>query len=388
MLSVSDLNEKAKALLEANIGFVEVSGEISRLTKHGSGHWYFTLKDEKSAISTVMYRLNNTKLRFEVKDGMSVVIYGKISIYGPSGSYQLIAQTLNVSGEGELEVAFKQLKEKLAKEGLFEPSYKKQLPLFAKRIALVTSATSAALQDMLRITQSRWKASKIFIFDALTQGANAPASLINALQKADNFGVDVIVLARGGGSREDLWCFNDENLARQIFACKTPIISAIGHEIDYVISDFVADYRAPTPSAAMAELLPDENAIFQYLDELDDKFDKNIKQKIETLSYKLNMLGSKFSPMALKARIDLVVNETKVLGERLDIALKNKFTKLKLHLDRLQIAFDAKAKFFESTKDLAQIHINGKNADLMELKIGDEISIIKQDGIRNAVITK
>ena len=238
MLSVSELNEQAKTLLETTFSYVEVEGEISRLVKHGSGHWYFTLKDEKAAISAVIYKFNAAKLKFDVTDGTKVALYGKISLYSPSGSYQFIATLIRPSGEGELELAFKQLKARLESEGLFDISRKKPLPKFPRKIALVTSKTSAALQDMLRIAHGRWALAEIIVFDSLTQGETAPASLIRALKIADASGADAIVLARGGGSREDLWCFNDENLAREIYAARTPVISAVGHEIDYVISDF------------------------------------------------------------------------------------------------------------------------------------------------------
>ena len=311
MLSVSELNEQAKSLLETTFDYVEVKGEISRLTKHSSGHWYFTLKDEKAAVSAVMYRMNNAKLKFDVTDAMKVVIYGKVSLYTPSGSYQLVATTLRPDGEGELELAFRQLKERLEREGLFEISHKKPIPRLPKRIALVTSSTSAALQDMLKVVSTRWKLSKILIFDALTQGENAPSSLIRALKKADLSGADVIVLARGGGSREDLWCFNDEGLARAIYDAATPVVSAIGHEIDYVISDFVADRRALTPSAAMLDILPDSEAFLQYIDKLEDELRGVIGLKLANKKSRLEILASKFSTNAIKARIKLKFSEIK-----------------------------------------------------------------------------
>jgi len=295
MLSVSELNEQAKSLLETTFDYVEVKGEISRLTKH----------------SSVMYRMNNAKLKFDVTDAMKVVIYGKVSLYTPSGSYQLVATTLRPDGEGELELAFRQLKERLEREGLFEISHKKPIPRLPKRIALVTSSTSAALQDMLKVVSTRWKLSKILIFDALTQGENAPSSLIRALKKADLSGADVIVLARGGGSREDLWCFNDEGLARAIYDAATPVVSAIGHEIDYVISDFVADRRALTPSAAMLDILPDSEAFLQYIDKLEDELRGVIGLKLANKKSRLEILASKFSTNAIKARIKLKFSEIK-----------------------------------------------------------------------------
>lgn len=388
MLSVSQLNEQAKNLLEAHFSYVEVVGEISRLTKHGSGHWYFTLKDENASISCVMYKANNARVKFEVKDGLKVVIYGKISLYSPSGSYQLISTSLKPDGEGELELAFKQLKERLESEGLFDISHKKQLPKLPQKIALVTSATSAALQDMLRVAQSRWRLCEIFVFDTLTQGQSAPEAIIRALKKADEYGVDVIILARGGGSREDLWCFNDESLARAIFTLKTPMISAIGHEIDYVISDFVADFRAPTPTAAMSEILPDENEFMQYIDGLDNALKNAIKAKISKCQNKLDFLNLKLSPNALKNKIDLKISHILRLNENFDAKIKAKISKLQSKVNELNATFLARESFFEATKDLIQVRICGKKANLEEVKIGDEVELISQTTTKTAKIIK
>ncbi|WP_169754121.1 exodeoxyribonuclease VII large subunit [Campylobacter curvus] len=386
MLSVSELNEQAKSLLETTFDYVEVKGEISRLTKHSSGHWYFTLKDEKAAVSAVMYRMNNAKLKFDVTDAMKVVIYGKVSLYTPNGSYQLVATTLRPDGEGELELAFRQLKERLEREGLFEISHKKPIPRLPKRIALVTSSTSAALQDMLKVVSTRWKLSKILIFDALTQGENAPSSLIRALKKADLSGADVIVLARGGGSREDLWCFNDEGLARAIYDAATPVVSAIGHEIDYVISDFVADRRALTPSAAMLDILPDSEAFLQYIDKLEDELRGVIGLKLANKKSRLEILASKFSTNAIKARIKLKFSEIKNKQTVLNSLISSKILKLSSDLKSLEKAYEMREIFFESTKDLIEVRTDGKNVTLEALKAGDEVWLISQSTHKTAKI--
>ena len=386
MLSVSELNEQAKSLLETTFDYVEVKGEISRLTKHSSGHWYFTLKDEKAAISAGMYRMNNAKLKFDMTDAMKVVIYGKASLYTPSGSYQLVATTLRPDGEGELELAFRQLKERLEREGLFEISHKKPIPRLPKRIALVTSSTSAALQDMLKVVSTRWKLSKILIFDAFTQGENAPSSLIRALKKADLSGADVIVLARGGGSREDLWCFNDEGLARAIYDAATPVVSAIGHEIDYVISDFVADRRALTPSAAMLDILPDSEAFLQYIDKLEDELRGVIGLKLANKKSRLEILASKFSTNAIKARIKLKFSEIKNKQTVLNSLISSKILKLGSDLKSLEKAYEMREIFFESTKDLIEVRMDGKNVTLEALKAGDEVWLISQSTHKTAKI--
>ena len=386
MLSVSELNEQAKSLLETTFDYVEVKGEISRLTKHSSGHWYFTLKDEKAAVSAVMYKMNNAKLKFDVTDAMKVVIYGKVSLYTLSGSYQLVATTLRPDGEGELELAFRQLKERLEREGLFEISHKKPIPRLPKRIALITSSTSAALQDMLKVVSTRWKLSKILIFNALTQGENAPSSLIRALKKADLSGADVIVLARGGGSREDLWCFNDEGLARAIYDAATPVVSAIGHEIDYVISDFVADRRALTPSAAMLDILPDSEAFLQYIDKLEDELRGVIGLKLANKKSRLEILASKFSTNAIKARIKLKFSEIKNKQTVLNSLISSKILKLSSDLKSLEKAYEMREIFFESTKDLIEVRTDGKNVTLEALKAGDEVWLISQSTHKTAKI--
>jgi len=333
-----------------------------------------------------MYRMNNQKVKFLPKEGLKVKIYGKVTIYSPSGSYQLVASAMLPDGEGELELAFRQLKEKLENEGLFDIGAKKEIPNLPKKIALVTSATSAALQDMLKVVKSRWKLSEIYIFDALTQGESAPSSLIKALRRADKYGVDVIVLARGGGSKEDLWCFNDEGLAREIYATKTPVISAIGHEIDYVISDFVADRRSLTPSAAMLDLLPDEEAFFQYLDRLSDDLDSALNLKITKKQNLLNLLLSKFSSNALKARIELKFSEVANKQNALTNAVSRKILVLGSALGSLEKAYEMRELFFESTKGLIEVRKDGKRADLRDLNSNDEIELISQNTHKKAII--
>ncbi|EAJ7682042.1 exodeoxyribonuclease VII large subunit, partial [Campylobacter jejuni] len=281
-MTPTELNLKAKALLETHFDDIVLSGEISKITLHGSGHWYFDLKDERSSIACAMFKGANLKVGFKPAVGNFLELCGSVSLYPESGRYQFIATSMKKAGFGDLEAQFLALKERLQKEGLFDPRFKKSLPKFPKKVGIITSKTSAALQDMLKlIHQKEYFLAKIYIFDALTQGNNAPFSLIQALKKADDMDLDVLIIARGGGSREDLFCFNDENLAREIFKAKTPIISAIGHEIDYVISDFVADFRAPTPSAAIDTLFYSKLDIEQSLDLMEEKLMQLWNYKIQ-----------------------------------------------------------------------------------------------------------
>ncbi len=386
MLSVSELNEQAKTLLETTFSYVEVGGEISRLVKHGSGHWYFTLKDEKAAISAVIYKFNAAKLKFDVTDGMKVALYGKISLYSPSGSYQFIATLIRPSGEGELELAFKQLKSRLESEGLFDISRKKPLPKFPRKIALITSKTSAALQDMLRIAHGRWALAEIIVFDSLTQGETAPASLIRALKRADASGADAIVLARGGGSREDLWCFNDENLAREIYAARTPVISAVGHEIDYVISDFAADFRTPTPSAAMAALLPDTGELMQSIDRLSEAADAAFMRVWERKFNALAMMRARFSQASLTQKIARKEQILLNLRQALDAAVQTKLLKFENALKLTRAAYAQQEFFFAQISNLVRVQKDGKTVNLSELKLGDRIALSSVNASKEAEI--
>ena len=255
VLSVEQLNVSIKQLLEGTIGQVWVRGEISNFKAHTSGHFYFSLKDSKSQISSVMFRGNNARLKFKPVDGLEVIARGRISVYEPRGNYQIICDMMEPVGAGALQKAFEQLKMKLKTEGLFESARKKPLPSYPRHIAIVTSPTGAAIRDILNILSRRARGIQVTVVPTVVQGEGSAAKIAEALKKAISISdVDVVIIGRGGGSIEDLWAFNDENLARLIASSHLPIISAVGHEIDFTIADFVADLRAPTPSAA-AELV-------------------------------------------------------------------------------------------------------------------------------------
>lgn len=254
-MSVEQLNVYIKQLLEGQMGVIWVRGEISNFKAHSSGHYYFSLKDPKSQITAVMFRGNNMRLKFKPHDGLEVIARARVTVYEPRGNYQLLVDNLEPVGAGALQKAYEQLKEKLKKEGLFEASRKKTLPLMPRKIAIVTSPTGAAIRDILNILSRRARSIEVIVVPTVVQGEAAIPLLKEAFQKAASIrGVDAIIIGRGGGSIEDMWCFNDEGLARLIANSSVPVISAVGHEIDFTIADFVADVRAPTPSAA-AELV-------------------------------------------------------------------------------------------------------------------------------------
>ena len=259
--SISWINEYIKSILEqeAQLQDIYVSAEISNFKYHTTGHMYFTLKDEQSEIRAVMFKTYAMRVRFKPENGMKVLVHARIGVYEKSGSYQLYVSSMQPEGIGSLYLAFEQLKEKLSKEGLFNAEFKKQLPKFPKTIGIITSPTGAAVRDIIKVAKRRWPFSKLLLFPSAVQGASAPGELIRAVEyfNMENL-ADVIIIGRGGGSIEDLWGFNDEGLARAIFNSKIPIISAVGHEIDFTICDFVADLRVPTPSAAAEMAVPNE----------------------------------------------------------------------------------------------------------------------------------
>ena len=269
-LTVSQLNTYIKSVFDQDYRLrnILVVGEISNFTAARSGHLYMTLKDEQSALKAVMFRGSASRLKFRPENGMRVIAFGSVSVYEAGGQYQLYINDLQPDGLGSLNLAFEQLKERLSKEGLFDPGYKKPLPSYPKRIGVVTSPTAAAFQDICNVLQRRWPGAEVVLSPTLVQGTDAPPQIVQALQRLDAEGVDVILLARGGGSMEDLWAFNDEGVARAVFACRTPVVSGVGHETDFTIADFVADLRAPTPSAAAELSTPDwydeSDRILQY----------------------------------------------------------------------------------------------------------------------------
>lgn len=255
VLSVSELNRNIREILEGRFPLIWLKGEISNFKAHTSGHFYFSLKDSKAQISAVMFRGFNSQLRFRPEDGMEVLVRGKITVYEPRGNYQLFCELMEPVGAGALQKAFEQLKAKLQREGLFDPAKKRPLPSLPKHIAIVTSPTGAAIRDMLNVLGRRFKGVDITVIPCKVQGDQAPREIVAAIHLAQKLqDVDVMIVGRGGGSIEDLWAFNDEAVARAIAGCRVPVISAVGHEIDFTIADFVADLRAPTPSAA-AELV-------------------------------------------------------------------------------------------------------------------------------------
>ncbi|RKJ77560.1 exodeoxyribonuclease VII large subunit [Butyricicoccus sp. 1XD8-22] len=296
--TVTKLNNEIKRLLESDPAFhgLFVAGEISNYRPHPSGHHYFTLKDEGAAINAVMFRSDAARLRFRLQNGMKVVARGRVSSYPKSGQVQLYIAELMPDGAGALHVAFEQLKEKLYREGLFDEARKRPLPVIPGSIALVTAESGAAVRDMVRILGRRWPLARVRIFPVLVQGEGAPRSLCRALAFANQLAEDdLIITGRGGGSLEDLWAFNDEAVARAIAGSATPVISAVGHEPDVTIADFVADLRAPTPSGAAELAVPDQTDIRAQLRQLEKQLETAYHRTLERRAQKVNLLGARLA---------------------------------------------------------------------------------------------
>ena len=294
IFSVSEANNFIKALLDAvpQLQTIFVRGEISNYKCYPSGHHYFTHKDEGSALRCVMFRGMAAKLRFRPENGMKVVAFGRIGVFPRDGGYQLYCSDLSVQGVGDLHVAFEQLKEALGQEGLFDPAHNKPLPKYPRRIAIITSSAGAAVHDMLRILKARWPMSEVVLLPVRVQGAEAPAEIAGALRYANKWKVaDLIITGRGGGSIEDLWAFNDERVARAIYASDLPVISAVGHEPDVTISDFVADARASTPSNAAEIAVPEQKELRCRLDTLSARMEQSAQKRVKALRERYEALA-------------------------------------------------------------------------------------------------
>ncbi len=293
VLSVSEFNTQIKTILETHFQVVEVKGEVSKPTYHSSGHLYFSLKDDESVINCVMWRSRVRNFK-KIKDGDLIIVRGRVSLYIPRGDYKIDVSSYEFVGDGDLQKKLEELRKELYNLGYF--SNKKPLPLFPKRVALITAKTGAAIKDMQRVANNRWRLTKFYIFNTLVQGESASKDIAFNIKRANEYKFedgskfDIIVLARGGGSKEDLWAFNTREVAEAIFHSSIPVVSAIGHEIDYLLSDDVADKRAATPSNAMEIILPDEKDILRYIDELWIRFSDLIKHIIKKKKQELDYL--------------------------------------------------------------------------------------------------
>lgn len=279
---------------DQNLQEVFLKGEISNFKAHSRGHYYFTLKDENSRINAIMFASQTKKIKFTPTDGMKVLVTGKVSVYEANGGYQIYVSDMLEDGIGNLYVAYEQLKKKLEQEGLFAQEKKKKIPKIPKRVGVITAPTGAAIRDIISTIKRRFPLTEVILLPALVQGAEAAPTIVQQIKNAENFNLDTLIVGRGGGSIEDMWCFNDENVAYAIYNCSIPIISAVGHEIDFTIADFVADLRAPTPTGAAELAVPNKLDVINYIDQLEIRSKKVIKNKLDFLNQRLTEIKNRY----------------------------------------------------------------------------------------------
>ncbi len=389
-LSVGQVNEYIKMLLEGNpvLGDIWVQGELSGAKLYGSGHLYFSVKDEDSVLSCVMFRGQMAKMSFRPENGMRVLIHGRVSAYVPRGQYQLIADRMVPDGAGALAVAFEQLKAELAAEGLFDPARKRPLPTHPRRIGIVTSPSGAAVHDIIRVARGRCPSTELLIFPSLVQGPEAPAYLrggiqyFNAVREDPEQGVDLIIIGRGGGSAEDLWAFNDERLARAVAASEIPVVSAVGHEVDFTICDFVADLRAATPSAAAELALPDKVALLRRVRDLEARMVGTVASRLRVMRTRLERVQAArvlTSPEgALKPRQEALAG----MDRRLALAMDRRLESCRQGLHRAMTGLGALNPLGVLGRGYALVQAEDGRVipGVRELMVGDTVRLRFADG--------
>lgn len=391
VLSISQINEYIRSRMDSDplLTSVAVRGEISNYKLYPSGHHYFTLKDEDSALRCVMFKGNAFRLRFRPENGMKVVAFGKISVFPRDGAYQLYCTALNVDGIGDLHVAFEQLKKKLQAQGLFDEAHKKPIPKYPKTIGIVTSSAGAAVHDMIRILRKRYPISKVRLIPVRVQGSEAPGEIASAIYYANHFQLaDVLIVGRGGGSIEDLWAFNEEIVAHAIFDSQIPVISAVGHEPDVTISDYVADLRAATPSNAAELAVPDQDVLRQTLDSMSDSMISSVKRQIQAGRVHLKALSSSAalqSPIGyLKNRrnaLDLLNHKMITVYTRQLNGKKQRFLMNTAKLDAMS-PLKVLTRGYSVVKDQ-----NGEVVSSVKcVKVNDRISVAVSDGSFQAIV--
>lgn len=412
-VSVTELNNDIKKAIDNNpkLQDVYLKGEISNFKNHSRGHWYFTLKDEESRINGVMFAGSTKNVKFLPQDGMKVLIRGKVSAYPASGSYQIYVVEMLSDGLGNLHIAFEQLKKKLEAEGLFDKLKKKKIPKMPKKIGIITAPTGAAIKDIITTLKRRFPLAETLLLPSLVQGGDAAPSIVEQIKRAENYNLDVLIVGRGGGSIEDLWAFNEEIVARAIYECTIPVVSAVGHEIDFTIADFVADLRAPTPTAAAELVVPNQIDIFTYLKNANIRMNIALKKKLDYLKLLLNKYKSSYilkNPISMyqvkEQNLDVLIdklnsnmsnninNKNKILDKLISSyilknpkkILENKINNLNLIVSKLQVLNPLNVL----DRGYAVVRKDEKIINLKKLKINDEINIKLKEGNIISKVTK
>ena len=382
--SVSGLNEYIKNIFENNrtLTSVTVRGEISNFTNHRSGHLYFSLKDSEGQIRAVMFRSRAMMLKFMPESGMKVIVHGSVTVYPRDGSYQIYVSSMQPDGIGALYLAYEQLKTKLAEEGLFDRDYKLPIPEIPRRIGVITSPTGAAVRDIINVTGRRFPGADIYIYPALVQGSGAEESLVRGVDYFDRSGLcDVVIIGRGGGSIEDLWAFNSEKLARRIFDAKVPIISAVGHETDFTICDFVADLRAPTPSAAAEIAVPDIRELILRVDSLGERLVPALCRKVDVAKERLDNLSARADISRLESLLEAKREALSHLKEKAIYLMNSLLDSLRQSLAKTSAKADALSPLSTLLRgySIAE-NQNGIIKSTSDVALGEKITVIMSDG--------
>ena len=392
IFSVTELNNYIKNLFENNrtLTSVSIRGEISNFVNHRSGHLYFSLKDAEGQIRAVLFRARASTLKFMPESGMKVVVHGSVTVYPRDGSYQIYVSTMQPDGIGALYLAYEQLKNRLAEEGLFDEKYKKVIPFIPRRIGVITSPTGAAVRDIINVTGRRFPGADLFIYPALVQGEGAEQSLVKALDYLDNSHLcDVIIIGRGGGSIEDLWAFNSEVLARRIFAAATPIISAVGHETDFTICDFVADLRAPTPSAAAEIAVPDKRDLALRIDSYNERLANALIRRVERARERLDRLALSTDKSRILSSIDNKRQSIKHLEEKSRFMLNSALDRAREALVQNAAKVNALSPLSTISRGYSVAEKNGRIVkSIHEINVGDSISLRVADGYAKVNVTE
>ena len=393
VLSISQLNEYIRGKLDTDalLNGIAVRGEISNYKVYPSGHHYFTLKDEASSLKCVMFKGNAMRLRFRPDNGVKVIAMGKISVYPRDGVYQLYCTAMAMDGIGDLYAAFEQLKDKLAAQGLFDPAHKKPIPKYPAVIGIVTSSAGAAIHDMLRILRKRYPLSEVRLLPVRVQGAEAPGEIAAAIRYANYHKLaDLLIVGRGGGSIEDLWAFNDEQVAYAIYESEIPVISAVGHEPDVTISDFVADLRAATPSNAAELAVPDQDALRQALDSMSDSMASALNRQVKSARQHLNVLSRSAALQSPTGYLDQKKQNLELLKNRLVSAETRTVAQKKQQFVRLTAKLDAMSPLKVLTRGYAIAMKSDTQVltSVSQVNPGDRIAVSLSDGVITANVSE
>ena len=391
VLSVSQVNSYIRDKLDADpmLSYIAVRGEISNYKVYPSGHHYFTIKDEAATLKCVMFKGNAIRLRFRPDNGMTVIAIGKISVYPRDGAYQLYCTSMAMDGVGDLYAAFEALKTKLSAQGLFNPEHKQPLPKYPATIGIITSSAGAAIHDMLRILAKRFPLTKVKLLPVRVQGAEAPAEIASAIEYANYYRLaDLLIVGRGGGSIEDLWAFNDELVARAIYSSAIPVISAVGHEPDVTISDFVADVRAATPSNAAELAVPDQDSLRQQLDSMLTMMSTAMLRRLSTSRKHLEMLSGNTALQSPEKYVTQRRNDLKLIASRMQTVQQTTVSRKKQHFIALTAKLDAMSPLKVLTRGYAMVRKKDGQIvrSITDVSKGTGVSIILGNGIVDAEV--